>query len=336
MKKSTAIVLLVLALFFIAAGVILGVTEGFTPGRTEDALHSRDCTQIQACVDDVELCFYAISGDTLDVEIYDTNRVALDTDNGVLTITQRGETLWDRLRFFRRSRGRVVVWVPEGQIRAITVESGSGDVTASGLPEGSAAVKITTGSGEVSVYDCTLSALTVSTGSGGIWAGELTVREEMNIRVSSGSISLSDTRAGRAELTSASGDVWLGVMDAGEALTVKTASGEVSVSQCSAKTALLQTTSGGVWAEELTGEESLGVSATSGNVTLTLPETEDLRIETTSGDVWCSLPGAREDYEISAETGSGTVSGVRGDSGAGTKKVSVTTTSGDVLLEYAN
>ena len=104
MKKSTAIVLLVLALFFIAAGVILGVTEGFTPGRTEDALHSRDCTQVQACVDDVELCFYAISGDTLDVEIYDTNRVALDTDNGAL-----GAGWWSGCR---RDRSAPSPWNP--------------------------------------------------------------------------------------------------------------------------------------------------------------------------------------------------------------------------------
>ena len=123
MKKSTAIVLLAVALLLIAAGIFLGVTEGFGARRTENYGDFSDCTEIRASTDDLDLCLYSASGDRLEVDVYNTDRVQLDSVNGVLTITQRPETFWDRFHLFRRDRGQVVVWVPEGQLRSVTAEA---------------------------------------------------------------------------------------------------------------------------------------------------------------------------------------------------------------------
>ncbi len=335
MKKSTAIILLAVALLLVAAGIFLGVTEGFGSRKPEGGLLGADVTAIRANVGDVDLSFYSGSGDGLEVDIYGTESVSMSTDNGVLTITQGPESFWDRIRFFRRDRSQVVVWIPEGQVRTVTAETGNGNVDVNGLAADSTALEITSGSGEVSLYDSVFSSLSVSTGSGGVWTGGLTVRNGLSIKVSSGNINLSDTRAARAALSAASGDLWTGGLDAGEELTIKTASGEASLSQSGAKTVLVQTTSGDIWAEELYGSVSLEAASTSGDVSLTMPSTPKLRIDTTSGDVWCTLPGAREEYLVSAATGSGDVRGVHNDHGAGTKTVSVTTTSGDISLDYA-
>lgn len=335
MKKSTAIVLLAVALLLIAAGIFLGVTEGFGARRTENYGDFSDCTEIRASTDDLDLCLYSASGDRLEVDVYNTDRVQLDSVNGVLTITQRPETFWDRFHLFRRDRGQVVVWVPEGQLRSVTAEVGSGSFTANDLPAETASLNVTAGSGDVSLYGSSFAGITASASSGTVFTGDLTVGEGLIVKVSSGSISLSETRARRVELNASSGDIWLGGMDAEEELAIRTSSGEVSLSQAQAGQLQIRTTSGDVWAETIRSAGSIAVSSTSGGVSLTVPESPELQIESTSGDVWCVLPGRHEDYAVTASTGSGRVSGVHSDHGEGAKTVTVTTTSGDISLDYA-
>ena len=336
MKKSTAIVLLAVALLLIAAGIFLGVTEGFGARRTENYGDFSDCTEIRASTDDLDLCLYLASGDRLEVDVYNTDRVQLDSVNGVLTITQRPETFRDRwFRLFRRDKAQVVVWVPEGQLRSVTAEVGSGSFAANDLPAETASLNVTAGSGDVSLYSSAFAGITASASSGTVFTGDLTVGEDLSVKVSSGSISLSETRARRVELNASSGGVWLGTMDAEEELTIKTSSGEVSLSQAQAGQLQIRTTSGDVWAETIRSTGSIVVSSTSGGVSLTVPESPELQIESTSGDVWCVLPGRHEDYAITASTGSGRVSGVHSGHGNEAKIVTVTTTSGDISLDYA-
>ena len=335
MKKSTAVILLVISMLLIAAGVFKGVTEGFGVRRAESSVQGSGCTEIRAFTDDVDLCFYAASNGALEADVYNTDKVQLDSVNGVFTITQRPDTFWDRLRLFRRDRGQVVVWVPEGEIRSITAEIGSGSFTANGLFSETTNLTVTAGSGDVSLYGCAFAKIDASASSGTVFTGDLTARDGLSVKVSSGSVSLSETRAPKAELNASSGDIWMGTMDAGEELTIKTSSGEVSLSQAEAGRVLIRTTSGSVWAEEVSCTDSLSVSATSGNISLTVPRTPDLQIEATSGDVWCVLPGRHGDYTVSVSTGSGSVHGVHHDQTAGGKTVTVTTTSGDVSLDYA-
>ena len=214
-------------------------------------------------------------------------------------------------------------------------EVGSGSFTANDLPAETASLNVTAGSGDVSLYGSSFAGITASASSGTVFTGDLTVGEGLIVKVSSGSISLSETRARRVELNASSGDIWLGGMDAEEELAIRTSSGEVSLSQAQAGQLQIRTTSGDVWAETIRSAGSIAVSSTSGGVSLTVPESPELQIESTSGDVWCVLPGRHEDYAVTASTGSGRVSGVHSDHGEGAKTVTVTTTSGDISLDYA-
>lgn len=335
MKKSTAVILLCVSVLLITAGVILGMREGYTDSGMAGAVRDTGFTAVRADLDDVDVSFYSSCAETLEAEVYNSRRVELDSTDGVLRITQRPADFWDRFRFFDRNRGSVVVWIPERKIDSISVRTGSGCVTVNSLSEeDGTAMEITTGSGEISVYNSRLKRAALNSGSGSVWTGSLYLAEELSIVTGSGDVSLSDTGAARIALQTGSGNLWGGCLESEGDLRVETGSGDVSLSETDAAAITLQTSSGDVWVDETTCGESFSLTTGSGNANLTELASPDTRIRTSSGDVWCTLPGSREDYVVSIATSSGSVSAA--PAADGEKTVVISTSSGDVSVDYTD
>ncbi len=115
----------------------------------------------------------------------------------------------------------LVLVVPGGAV--VEVETGSGDVSASGL---SAPLTLTTGSGDVDVEGAT-GGLSTRTGSGDIAVDE--VGGDVRARTGSGSVRASGMASDAVEVTTGSGDVRLAATAPPQQLTGRSGSGDVVV-----------------------------------------------------------------------------------------------------------
>jgi lia operon protein LiaG len=177
-----------------------------------------------------------------------------------------------------------------------------------GIPQSyGGSLKVDTSSGDVEIRDQNLS--------------------ELSVQTSSGDLRLNSIQASTIAMESSSGDLTGESLNAGHA-TMSSSSGEIRV----------RGLRGGVSAESSSGDISLRfgeldgnveVESSSGDVGLFLTETAAFQVEAkaSSGDVDCAyavtLSGA--DREIRKNRLSGTV-------GAGTHRVSVKTSSGDITI----
>ena len=135
----------------------------------------------------------------------------------------------------------------------------------------------------------------------------------LEITCASGEISLYSCVLGSLTLATASGDIWMGSDAVAGALDLTAVSGEISVYETEA--------------------DSLKAASTSGDVWLSAPWTDSIQVATVSGDVSVMLTGAPEEYSVRCTTVSGRVFGDDGAVG-GAKKVTVSTTSGDVSFSF--
>lgn|GEM_PF-5609215 len=254
MKKSTAIILLAAAGLLIAAGVALGVTQGWGSGESQDYQYVTDADtalDIRAELSAADVFVYDAYDDVLRVELYDAPRVTVSGEKGAVTLREKsGGVHW---RLFGREESRVVLWVPVGLRGSIRVETASGDIDVNSLKGAELTLSLSTASGDVGIYDAEASAAEIHTVSGNIWMGTNDLPGVSAVSTS-GDISVYGFPCDKLELSTVSGDVWCSLPGAAEdySVSVSTVSGEVY----------------GVHHSHGSGGKEVSVSTVSGDVSL--------------------------------------------------------------------
>lgn len=223
-------------------------------------------------------------------------------------------------------------------------------------------LKVNTVSGEISInMDLLLAGqLNLSSTSGDIYAGSENLQaEKINVSSTSGEIRLPVLEAGEINMSTTSGDIWTAQADT--FVSCSSTSGEITISGGTGDRKI-SSTSGDVQVEGLTGniqvnttsgeirirgEQGAGkLQSSSGDIQFSVGElTGDVSVNTSSGEVALELPeGVSLNFEASTSSGEintffdGDLSfskrgnHAEGIVGSGERKISITTTSGDVTI----
>lgn len=278
MKKTTMIVCIVLGLSLVIAGIFVGMREGFS----SDSDYWETETVLE--LDIGSLSAIEIETKGMDVHVYDGWSKTVEVDVSVkcvkdVQVWEHEGTLYVRDKsgnsFRAGDRGQILIWLPKGGQGVLSVTTESGDASVSGIRGESLDVRLTTASGDLSVYSSRIKSLTGDTASGDFYLNEVEVYGPMKLSSVSGYLNYYDVESEDAVIETTSGDVF--VSDAlAETMSVKTVSGDVNISDIG---------------------------------------TQALTVSTTSGDMWLTLPDRPEDYSVKVNTVSGDINGVENRTG---------------------
>ena len=296
MKKRTKFILAV-GLLLMAAGLALwGLEAG---AYREETLGPWD-TQALAAIE--------IHGDSANVRIYDSDDSLLEINaegwcmafdarvsDGTLHVECRESGSLLSCLSGLGETSELVLWLPRGYAGSLSVSTDSGEVNFHGAKL-SGGADAATNSGAISVYDSEIAHLSLYSGSGDIFLGDVRMGGELAMDSGSGGLYAEDIRGATAcVLTTDSGYVHLMDM-APERLQVTTGSGEV-------------------WLEEVTAGH--------------------MSFASDSGSISGELEGGMEEYSITAETGSGRSNLPRSYTG-GAKRLELSTGSGDIDVTFGH
>jgi DUF4097 and DUF4098 domain-containing protein YvlB len=164
---------------------------------------------------------------------------------------------------FGRNEGEITVYLPEGEYRALSVRTMSGDVE---LPRG-----LTFGEGRVS---------TVS--------GDVDARSAfrtLRMESASGDMEMMDMAPEYVNAHTASGDISLRDVTVQETLRLESASGDIRMEGCVCAVLELRTASGDIETENVLARDHAAVNTASGDVEMSSFDTGEAQINTASGDV---------------------------------------------------
>ncbi len=324
MKKSTAVILLLVSLLLIAGGIVLGVTTGWSrPGYgtlvTLGEYDAGSLNAIQINSQSASVCLYDGSGRTVtvDAEGGAEGLFSAELRGNTLVITQEksGNTGFrlfgiNFILFGRDAEDlRLVVWLPQSYAGSVAVSTDSGDISLNGL-RGGQSLSLATSSGDVDAYECRAEELNVATSSGDVYLGDSEI-SRLLATASSGQINLQDLICASLMAATSSGDVWGSVLDA-DSIGVRTTSGDVILGAVE--------------------RGAVELNTTSGSVSLTDAAPESLSVRTGSGDVDLMLLGGEKAYTVDFSSGSGELDGSRG--GKGDRLVTIRTSSGDADVSF--
>ena len=236
MKKSTAIIFLVLALGLVVLGILYGLAMGwdYSPANSYQTLlgvNASRVKEIRSDTGDFDLRIYDAWDDKLEVDGSGlaATRLSVTLSDGILTIT--AQELSPLARTFRRDGhdDYAVVWLPGEFSGTVTAVSTSGDLTLSGFVSPGSAAGLTTDSGDVSVYSSGLASVRLTSASGEVNIYDSAVGA-LEITTGSGDIWLNELKVGSADIVSDSGDIFGGLTASGgeDAVRVYSATGYVS------------------------------------------------------------------------------------------------------------
>ncbi|MBQ7736230.1 MAG: DUF4097 family beta strand repeat protein [Oscillospiraceae bacterium] len=324
MKKSTAVILLLVSLLLIAGGIVLGVATGWSrPGYgtlvTLGEYDTGSLNAIQINSQSASVCLYDGSGRTVtvDAEGGAGGLFSAELRGNTLVITQEksGNTGFrlfgiNFILFGRDAEDlRLVVWLPQSYAGSVAVSTDSGDISLNGL-RGRQSLSLATSSGDVDAYECRAEELNVATSSGDVYLGDSEI-SRLLVTASSGQISLRDLICASLMAETSSGDVWGSVLDA-DSIGVRTSSGDVILDDVE--------------------RGAVELNTASGSVALTDAAPESLSVRTGSGDVDLVLLGDEKAYTVDFSSGSGELDGSRG--GKGDRLVTIRTSSGDADVSF--
>ncbi len=315
--SKRSIVFLIIGIVLVVLGLFVGLTAGWDYSVAGDRYATAadfepgQVTAVRAETDGLEIRIYESWDDGAEVDIGGVaeSRVHVALEGETLVLRETKASFLERLL---GRKGYVVLWLSAGDVTEVRASSSSGDVALSGMLNPELTISLASASGDVSVYDTQAASLCMESDSGGIYAGEVRLLNELRTSSSSGTVALSTVRCDGAQVSASSGGLSLR---------------DVISSDVTA-----ETTSGSVWLDDVRAE-SVRVSSSSGSVDAWQLDASDIQVKTSSGSVQLELEGRREDYAVFVSSSSGRVSGVE-PGGDGDKALSVSTSSGSVDVSF--
>jgi len=294
MKKQIKLAL-ILAALFIAGGLSLWALDGAL--WQYETLGYWNVNNV-AAVD--------IYGGSAHVRVYETDDDRLEVTAEGLGVAFSARLEGDRLsvscqdgtgvRGLLQQMGddpELIVWLPRQYSGALTASTDSGEVNFHGA-ELSGGAYASTNSGAISVYDSEIAHLSLYSGSGDIYLGD--------VRMS-----------GDLTMDSGSGDLYAYDVRGAQLCRLSTDSGYVNLEDMAPETLQLSTGSGEQWLEDFTAHA--------------------IHLTSASGSVYARLEGSMDDYSIQTATLSGS-SNLPRDYTGGAKTLTISTDSGDIDVAF--
>ena len=256
------------------------------------------------------------TGDTLDIKFVDLN--------GPIEIFTVDLDFEDK---------PVIITVPESFEGKVNISSSSGSILAESIHTSSLELENT--SGGIRIYDVnTATDVKLSSTSGSINVDSL-VCKNLTASNSSGGISIENSNIyEKLDTKCTSGNISIKSVSVKEGARLSTSSGTRYLEDVSAQYLECDGSSGSLKAVDVTVLYSFSSSTTSGSVTLDRVESGNtIKISAASGDVRGTVVGDEDDFNISVNTSSGSCN--LKDSNEGNKKLTVSTTSGSINIDFA-
>lgn len=154
--------------------------------------------------------------------------------------------------------------------------------------------------------------LSIATTTGEVEITGLAFEDTLTVRTTTGDISVRELKAERIDISARTGEIGIRDISAKE-VTLSASTGEVSAEGLAADTVSISTTTGDVRFDALSAN-SIGISATTGTVR-------------------GSIAGKSDDYTVESHTSTGD-NNLPERWGAGEKKLTVTTSTGDIRIDF--
>lgn len=226
----------------------------------------------------------------------------------------------------------VIITVPESFSGKVNISSSSGSIIAESINVSSLDLENTSGSIRINDVDIATDAKLSNT-SGGINVENL-VCKNLTASNTSGGISIENSNIyEKLDAKCNSGDISLRSVTVKKGARIATTSGTRYLEDVSAEYLNSDGSSGSLKAVDVTVKNDFSSSTTSGSVTLDRVESGNtIKISAASGDVRGTVVGYEDDFNISVNTSSGSCN--LKDSSDGNKKLTVSTTSGSIDIDF--
>ncbi len=227
----------------------------------------------------------------------------------------------------------VIITVPESFSGKVNISSSSGSIIAESINVSSLDLKNTSGGIRINDVDIATDAKLSNT-SGGINVENL-VCKNLTASNTSGGISIENSNIyEKLDTKCNSGNISLRSVTVKKGARIATTSGTRYLEDVSAEYLNSDGSSGSLNAVDVTVVYDFSSSTTSGSVTLDRVEAgSNIKISAASGDVRGTVVGDEDDFNISVNTSSGSCN--LKDSSDGSKKLTVSTTSGSIDIDFA-
>ena len=202
------------------------------------------------------------------------------------------------------------------------------------VPESfSGKVNISSSSGSIIAESINVSSLDLKNTSGGIRINDVDIATDAKLSNTSGGINVENLVCKNLTASNTSGGISIKSATVKEGARLSTTSGTRYMEDVSAQYLECDGSSGSLKAVNVTVLYSFSSSTSSGSVTLDRVETgNSIKITASSGDVRGTIVGNEDDFNISIDTSSG--SSNLSDSSDGNKKLTISTTSGSVNIDF--
>ena len=202
------------------------------------------------------------------------------------------------------------------------------------VPESfSGKVNISSSSGSIIAESINVSSLDLKNTSGGIRINDVDIATDAKLSNTSGKINVENLVCKNLTASNTSGGISIKSVTVKEGARLSTTSGTRYMEDVSAQYLECDGSSGSLKAVNVTVLYSFSSSTSSGSVTLDRVETgNSIKITASSGDVRGTIVGNEDDFNISIDTSSG--SSNLSDSSDGNKKLTISTTSGSVNIDF--
>ncbi len=224
--------------------------------------------------------------------------------------------------------------VPYGFEGEINASSGSGDIDITQLEQISG-VAINSKSGDIRVNSLTAqNQVSINTKSGKVKLDNVTSGGDMTVETSSGDIKVTSVNAGGTlSVDTKSGKTELDEGAAKEDFIVRTLSGDTNVSAVQVGNHIsIKASSAALFLDKAQANGDITIETKSGDIRFQALNVGNLSLTSSSGAVNGSINDKRENYTINATSKSGRVRVP--ESAGGSKRLDVTTKSGDINIDF--
>ena len=320
MNKKAKVWLIAAAALILIGGVVFGgvmamLNWDFTRLSTvkyETNEHSAEGAyrDILVLTNTADVVFLPTEGNETRVVCYERKNVrhSVTVKSGALTIEVADTRQWYEHIGINFDTAKITVYIPEGEYRALSVKSNTGDVTVpkdlqfesieisndtgdvSCFASASHEVRIKTATGNIRVEGIAAGTVELSATTGRIDASQVSCSGDVKIDVSTGSTFLSGVTCERFSSGGSTGYIFLRDVIASDSLSVERDTGGVEFDGCDAASIYVSTSTGSVWGNLLSDKIFAAHTSTGRiNVPTSAPGSGKCEIHTSTGNVDISI-----------------------------------------------
>lgn len=244
--------------------------------------------EITATETDVELKPSSDGGTKIVCVELEKVRHAVVVENGVLKITEQDDRAWYERFNIRQKSLSITVFLPSDAYNALSVESGTGDFTATAAFN-FVELRVKTSTGNINIENARAGKAELSVSTGDITLNSVVCDGEISADVSTGNLNFTDVDCKKLVSDGSTGNINLKNVVAEESFNLKRSTGDIRFESCDAGIITVETSTGDVQGTFRT-EKIFAVKTSTGKIIV--PNTTfggKCEISTSTGDIIIGL-----------------------------------------------